>query len=287
MMEVLEYLNGEYLEPGTAEISALDRGFIFGDGVYEVVRIYNGKFFTLEPHLRRMERGLREIRVQLDSGIEGLMEKCEEARKKSQVKEGSIYVQVSRGAAARTHFFPAADTSPTVYMYVSNVNNEALAQTWEKGVSAITAEDIRWHRCDVKSVNLLPNILAAQKAKDAGCWEAIQIRPDGMVTEGTRTNLFIVRNGILMTPPLSHWILSGITRSVVIEVCRRKGIPFVEANLTEEIVKDASEIFMTGTVSEITPILQVDEATIGDGVPGSITRMVQKGLKEIVAESCR
>ncbi len=286
-MRVLEFLNGEYLEPGNAEISALDRGFIFGDGVYEVARIYNGKFFTLEPHLRRMERGLKEIRIDLPSGIEGLMKKCEEVREKSQVKEGSLYIQVSRGAAERTHVFPAVDTPPTVYMYVSDVDNEALSEKWETGVSAITAEDIRWHRCDIKSVNLLPNILSAQKAKDVGCWEAIQIRPDGMVTEGTRTNLFIVKNGILMTPPLSNWILPGITRSVVIEVCERKRIPFVEAHLTEQIVKNASESFMTGTVSEITPILKVDDAVIGTGTPGNITRMVQKGLKEIVAETCK
>jgi D-alanine transaminase len=276
---MLVYLNGSYLPSERAHLSALDRGFVFGDGVYEVWRAVNGKLFEAERHRERLERGLRELRIGPPDGADadGLRTIAERLLRENGLLDGhaTFYVEVTRGAALRTHQFPPAGTRPTIFAYTAAL--KALDQDRRTGVRAITRPDVRWLRCDIKTIQLLPNVLAKQAAVETGAFEAIFVR-DGYVTEGTHSNLFAVLNGELRTHPTNNLILPGVTRDVVLELARELGIPSREEPVTDAELRQVGELFLTGTATDVLPVVRVDDFTIGNGRPGPIAGALQEAL---------
>jgi D-alanine transaminase len=261
----LVYLNGEFLPPERALVSAFDRGFIFGDGVYEVIPVFGRRLFRLPHHLTRLERSLEAIRLSnpLSATEWGrvftrLIDECDAA-------DQSIYLQVTRGVAPRDHAFPT-QTRPTVFAYAQPLKYpppELLAH----GVAAVTASDNRWLRCDIKAVSLLPNALLRQQAIERGATEAILVR-EGLVTEGAASNVFIVRRGTLYTPPKGPFILPGITRDLVLELAAANRIPASEEPQPEAALFDADEIWLTSSMREITPVTRLNDRAVGSGRPG-------------------
>jgi D-alanine transaminase len=273
------YLNGEFVPKERATISVEDRGFIFGDGIYEVVRVVDGRIFEWGAHADRLRRGLAGIRIVLDPpAIDGLRAVCERLVHENGLVDGeaTVYMQVSRGAAPRTHHFPPPGTPPTVYASATRfvVPREHRAS----GVSAITFPDFRWLRCDLKTVNLLGAVLARQAAAEAGAYEAILLR-DGVMTEGAATNTFAVVDGALRTHPLSHLILPGITRLVLVDLMRENGIALTEKPVTQAELLRASELFVCGTTTDVTPVVSLDGRPVGGGTPGPETRKLQALLE--------
>src|SRR5476649_859526 len=238
------YLNGEFVPKDRAMISVDDRGFIFGDGIYEVVRVIDGRIFEWGMHAARLARGLDGIRIAFGAEkIAAMKNVCEQLVHQNELASGeaTAYMQVSRGTAPRTHYFPPANTPPTVYASASRFN--VPHKDREHGVAAITFPDFRWLRCDLKTVNLLGAVLGRQAAAEAGAYEAILIR-DGIVTEGAATNTFFVVDGTLRTHPLGNLILPGVTRQVVVDLIRENGIELVENPITTAELLRASEIFL-------------------------------------------
>lgn len=267
---MLVYLDGDYVPHEDARVSVDDRGFLFADGVYEVIRVYAGRAYELEEHLDRLERGLAMLRIQhrdtgaIEHAIPRLMEQ-------NQVTgPGLIYIQVTRGSAPRTHAFPPAGTRPTVYVAARPYSPYA-ASLWEDGVDAITLPDTRWARCDLKSISLLPNVLANEAAHAADTFEAILVR-DGVITEGSHSNVWGVRDGRLLTYPVSNYILAGITRATVFRLAAELGLEATEEVIHLDELHDLDELFLSGTTTEIMPVVRVDGRKVLDGEPGPITR---------------
>jgi D-alanine transaminase len=283
---VICYRNGEYLPRASATVSVEDRGFIFGDGVYEVWRVINGRLFEAERHLARLAFGLRELRIDAPDLLQPdvLREVGERVLRESGLLEGeaALYVEVTRGAAPRAHAFPAAGTPPTVFVMANRVMPADALR--EQGAAAITVPDIRWLRCDIKTIQLLPNVLAKQAAAERGATEAIMIR-DGMVTEGSHANVMAVFNGVLRTHPLGNLVLPGITREVVLHLARSLGIAVTERAFTKEELYSAEELFITGTTTDVMPIVRVDDRPIGAGVPGAMTTQLSRALRASMDES--
>jgi D-alanine transaminase len=278
------YINGSMLPRAEARVSVEDRGFVFGDGVYEVLRVINGRLFATRFHNQRLERSLDGIRIQLrgkDSPAH-FVEIGKQLLKENNLLEGeaTLYMQVTRGATTRTHYFPPPETAPSVYISVARFtpNKDLLAN----GASAITHPDLRWGRCDLKTLNLLPNVLATQIAKERGAFEAMLIR-DGVVTEGARTNFFGVVDGSLRTHPLDSHILPGVTRSVLRDLARDLNIELDERPIKESEIPNLSELFLTGTTTDVTPIVKLDDRPVGQGRPGELTRKLQRVLEESLA----
>ncbi len=267
------FLNGEFYRSAEAAVSVDDRGFLFGDGVYEVIRFYNGSFFELEPHLSRLARSAQKISLLLPYSLQKIEKVCYELLGKSKIKNGKLYMQITRGAAPRTHQFPV-QAEPTIMMKVSAVNEDELKEK-QKGATAITLPDDRWNHCDIKSINLLPNILAKQTARSQGYHEAIFVHSE-KITEGASSNVFAVLHGKLVTAPASNRILAGITRSVVIELARAAGIEVEERFLAKDELYQASELFITSTIDEIIPILSIDENPLNGATVGRITGNLQE-----------
>jgi len=273
------YLNGSYLPAERAQLSALDRGFVFGDGVYEVWRVVNGRLFEAERHRERLERGLRELRIGPPDGADadGLRAIAERLLRENGLLEGhaTFYVEVTRGSAPRAHQFPPPGTRPTVFAYAAALRS--IDDARRTGARAITQPDVRWLRCDIKTVQLLPNVLAKQAAVDAGAFEAIFVR-DGVATEGTHSNLFVVLDGELRTHPANNLILPGVTRDVVLELARELGIRCREEPVKATELRRAEEVFFTGTTTDVLPIVRVDDFTIGAGRPGPIAAALYEAL---------
>lgn len=272
------YLNGEYVPKGEAKISVEDRGFIFGDGIYEVVRVIEGRIFAWDAHAERMANGLAGLRIEAAGADSATLRAvCEQLVKDNGLSTGeaTIYLQVSRGPATRVHHFPPAGTPATVYAAASVFNPNFAMR--EKGAKGITMADIRWARCDLKTVNLLGPVLARQAAAEAGAYEAILHR-DGMVTEGAATNAFMVVDGVLRTYPLSHYILPGITRAVLVELAAELRIPLEERPVSLRELPHAAELFVCGTTTDVQPIIELDGKPIADGTPGPITVKLREAL---------
>ncbi|MCH2558473.1 MAG: D-amino acid aminotransferase [Alcanivorax sp.] len=269
------YLNGGFMDADQARISPMDRGFLFADGVYEVIPVYNGVPFRLDEHLRRLARSLREVR--LDDPHDGAEWRrlCHELVARNGAGHLSLYLQITRGVATRRdHAFPDPPVPPTVFMNTSPLPVPAADQPARTaGVAALTLDDIRWDRCDIKSVSLLANLLLRQRAVDAGAAEAILIR-DGWVTEGAASNLFLVRDGEIRTAPLSHHLLGGITRDLVIELCREHGLPVVERPLTAAELANADEIWLSSSTKDVLPVTTLDGRPVGDGRPGATWKIL-------------
>lgn len=267
-------LNNIFLSRSSVLIDPEDRGYQFGDGIYEVIRIYNGKMFLADGHYKRLERSAHEIFLKLPYSIQTLNGYLEKLIKDNNVVDGIVYLQVTRGVAPRTHAFPP-ETEPVLTAYtklLSRPINEI-----EHGIKALLTEDIRWLRCDIKSLNLLGNVLAKEKATKQNYGEAILHRGD-VVTEGSSTNVFAVKNGKLYTHPTTHLILPGITRQKVIELALDRHIPVIEETMKVSELLAMDEVFITSTTMEVTPVVQIDDHLIADGKPGELTRKLQEAF---------
>lgn len=269
-MSRVAYVNGRYVPHRHAMVHVEDRGYQFADGVYEVIAVAKGKFVDNEPHLDRLERSLRELSIAPPMSRRAFEFIMREVVRRNGVDNGIVYIQITRGVASRDHAFPAHPKTQLVM--TARRARPAPARISEQGVSAITLPDLRWRRCDIKSVSLLPNILAKQKAKEAGAYEALLVDDEGMVTEGSSTNAWIVtRDGQLVTRSLSSSILAGITRARVLALAAEEGLAVVERAFSAEEAKAAREVFVTSTTSYVTPITQVDDKVIANGRPGTIS----------------
>jgi D-alanine transaminase len=284
---VLCYLNGQFLPRAEASIPVEDRGFIFGDGVYEVWRVVNGRLFENERHLERLRYGLRELRIPTPAIADGdeIARIATHILRDNDLMEGeaTLYVEVTRGVAPRTHAFPAKPVEATVFVMANRFNPPEDVRA--RGASAITMTDIRWLRCDIKTIQLLPNVFAKQAAVERGAMDAFFIR-DGMVTEGSHANVLGVFDGVIRTHPLNNLILPGITRAVVLDIARSLGIPVAEAAFAADDIALADELFLAGTTADIMPIVRVDDRAVGDGKPGAITMRLYKEFRAYMNASC-
>ena len=300
-MALLASLNGTLTPLDDARISVFDRGFMFGDGAYEVVRIYRGRPFLLDEHLARLSSSLAALRI-AGTGIDtaSLRAEAERVIAAAAVTEGTLYLQVTRGAPAiptrRAHAFstgpepvqnpfedafPPLPVPPTTFLYAMALTADHTDKR-RSGCPAITFPDLRWARCDIKSINLLGNVFAAQAATEAGAYEAILLK-HGFVTEGSHTNVFAVVGGTLRTMPAGPAILSGITRAHVLFAARAAAISVEERALGEFELRGASEVFLTGTTTEVMPLVSLDHRPIGDGKPGTVTRRLQMAYEAEIA----
>ena len=269
-MSRVAYVNGLYLPHRRAAVHVEDRGYQFADGVYEVIAVKNGRFVDDTPHLERLDRSLRELEIAPPMSRAALRVVMAEMLRRNRIRDGILYIQMTRGVAARDHPFPA-DSDASVVM-TARLEPPQDPRLGENGVDVISIPDIRWKRCDIKSVSLLPNILGKQAAHRAGAFEAWQINEEGFVTEGTSTNAWIVdAEGRLCTPPIDEQILSGITRRRILKLAKREGIDFSERYFTLKEAQSAREAFITSTTTLVLPVTTIDDAVIGNGKPGTFT----------------
>ena len=265
------YLNGDLVPKAEALVSVDDRGFLLSDGVYEVIPFYEGVPFYLDRHMARLDRSLAALRIAYDaSGLGDVLRRLIADNRLEKAPRSMAYLQVTRGVAPRTHWFPAEPVEPTVYAFVKEWTRPA-DDTWARGFTAITVPDRRWTRVDIKTISLLPNALAAQDAHDAGADDAILVR-DGVAIEGTHQNFWGVFDGVAVTHPATNLILAGITRHVLLELAQARGVPCVERAIAVEELADAEELFFTGTTGEVRPCVRVDGRPVGDGRVGPVTR---------------
>lgn len=277
-MSEIVYLNGKYLPIENASISPNDRGFIFADGIYEVIKYYNGKPFRLNDHLQRTERSLHEIGI-TDIDLSYFPEIFNHLLGKNNLfkEHAGVYLQITRGVHKRVHHFPGG-IEPTIFGFAypmpSNYDN------LKNGIRVITHEDIRWLRCDIKSVSLLPNTMIYNKAVENRAGECLLIR-NGFLTEATHSSVLAIKNGTIITHPLSNLILPGITRKVILELCAANNLPVEERSMAEQEIYDVDELMIAGTGSEITPVVQVNDKPVGNKKPGEITRFLQNKFFEL------
>ena len=265
------FVNGRFMPLREAMVPVEDRGFQFGDGVYEVIRTYCGVPFQLEAHLARLERSARAIELPLSFTSQEWTRYVVEGIRLGGYAESKVYIQLTRGVAPREHRFPAS-VHPTTVMTVREMHSvDARLRT--QGVGVLTMEDLRWGRCDIKSVNLLANVMARQRAYLAGAFEAVFVR-GGEVTEGAVSNVMVVTQGALVTEPEGERILSGVTRDVVLTLARKEGVAVQERPIGLDELRGADEMFLTGTTVEILPVVRVDDAVVGSGTPGDITTLL-------------
>ena len=268
-MEGVHRPDGGYLSADEAMVPVNDRGFLFGDGVYEVTPAYRGRLFRWDQHLERMRRGLAAIGIDFDPGrLRGVKDELLARNALGDVEVAYVYVQVTRGVAPRSHAFPNPPAQPTIYGF-ANEYRRPSREVWGKGYDAVTVPDQRWARADVKAIALLANVLAQQAAVDARVNDSIFVR-DGIALEGSHANLFAVLDGVLTTAPRSNYILHGVTREFVIELARGAGIPVEERAIPLDEFRGADEVFLSGTTTEVRPLVQVDGRPVGDGKVGPV-----------------
>lgn len=278
-MPNVAFINGVFMPLAEAKVSIEDRGFQFGDGVYEVIRTYKGRPFSLEAHLARLDRSATALELTQPYSRAEWTDHILEGTKRAAYPEAKIYLQITRGVAPREHAY-SDEATPTVVMTVREFHplDRSIQAT---GVEVITTEDIRWGRCDIKSVNLLANVLARQKVKQAKVFEAILINA-GLVTEGAVSNVMVVRDGIVVTAPEGSRILSGITRAVVLDLAINEGLPIRERFVSQADLFEADEVFLTGTTVEVLAVVRIDGKIIGDGLPGPITQRLAASFTSLV-----
>ena len=270
----ISFFNGKFIPKEEIKISPDDRGFLFAEGIYEVVRWYEGFFFDMEGHLARMKRSLNEILVKWPEE-DSFPEIAAELIRLNHLEKSSalVYLQVTRGAAQRSHAFPSPSVSPTVYAYARNFIPENEGK--ESGIGIALKNDIRWARCDIKSIALLPNTLCYQDALDKGFLECAFVRK-GFITECSHSNIFFVINGIVYTHPDSDYVLSGITRKNIIRIARKALIPVKEEAVAENMLAKVTEAFISNTSGEVTPVVEIGGQTVGKGTPGPLTRIIRE-----------
>jgi len=279
------YLNGTFLPREEARIHPDDRGFIFGDGLYEVTPYYRGRPFRMDAHLARMARGFEELRIPVPTDdLAAIQQELIERNGLSDAPMAIVYLQVTRGVAPRLHTFPDPPVRPTVYAWARPFQRPT-PEVWSQGYAAVRVVDRRWGRADLKTVQLLPNVMAQQEAKDAGAHDALFVK-EGLALEGGQTNLFVVVDGVLYTHPASNQVLHGISRAAVLELARSEGIPVQERPIPIEWLDRAQELFFSGTTAEVRPTVRLDGRPVGDGTVGPITRQLHRAFEALVAREC-
>lgn len=274
MSSQLVYLNGEYLPLDEAKVSVLDRGFIFGDGVYEVIPAYGGKTLRFEHHMQRLQNSLDAVRINNPLSNQQWQTIIDKLISAKGSQDQYVYLHITRGVASRDHRFPD-ETIPTVFV-MSSVLHTIDPGLLKQGVHAVTLDDIRWQYCNIKAIALLPNILLRQQAVDKGAVEAVLIR-DGNMTEGAASNVFVVSNGVIKTPPKDQKLLPGITRDLVVELAKKYNMPIEETAISESEFLSADEIWLTSSTKEVLAVTKINEQKVGSGSPGPIWKdMYQK-----------
>lgn len=271
------YLNGQWMPLAEARISVLDRGFLFGDGVYELIPVYGRKAFRMEEHLRRLQHSLDGICLPNPNSGQQWIRLIEELVAAQTFANQSVYLQITRGAAPRDHAFPR-DTRPTVLL-MANPLNDPPRELIENGVAALSGRDIRWGRCDLKTLNLLPNVLARQAAVELGCVETVMFR-DGVLTEGAASNIFVVKDGVILAPQKDHRVLPGITYDVVLELAAENGMASRIGDIAEAEVRAADELWLTSSSREVEAIVSLDGKPVGSGRPGPVYRRIYSLYQE-------
>lgn len=267
--------NGEIVKEQDLEISKEDRGYQFGDGIYEVIRVYEGDLFTATEHIDRFYESAEKIRITVPYTKDVFHKMLYDLVEMNNIDNGQVYVQITRGAAERNHQFPV-DVEPVVVGYTKSV--ERPVAFMEQGVKATLIEDVRWLRCDIKSLNLLGNVMAKQQAYEEGYFEAVLHRGD-TVTEGSSSNMYGIKDGVVYTHPATNLILNGITRRVILEICEEFGIKVVEEPFTKQQALEMDEFFMSSTTTEVMPVVEISGHTIGNGTPGEMTRKLQQAFE--------
>lgn len=279
------YLNGEFLPISEAKISVLDRGFIFGDGVYEVIPVYSRQPFRLAEHLRRLNHSLESIRLVNPYSESEWTNILTELIVRNDSEDQYLYLHITRGVAKRDHPFPKPPVSPTVFL-MSNPLTTPAAELLQTGIAAITAADNRWLRCDIKAISLLPNVLLRQQAIDAGCAETVMIRDNEFLTEGSASNIFVVKNEVLLAPPKDNLMLPGITYDVILELAAVNNIPVQIRKILLNEVLMADELLLTSSTREVLAITRLDDKPVGNGKPGlmfaRIYSLYQKFKREVM-----
>lgn len=273
--------NDEIIERGNI-VDIEDRAYQFGDGIYEVIGVYNGKPLMLDEHMKRLERSAGEIRLTLPESTAQLKKRLEKLVSVNKLNEGIIYMQVSRGIASREHYFPSKDVTPVTVAYTRE--EERMTDVEDQGATAVLVDDIRWLRCDIKTLNLLPNAMAKQEAVENNAIEAILHRGD-TVTEASASNVYMVKNGELYTHPADNYILNGITRKKLLQLSADLGIKVNEETFTVGELLTADEVFISATKLDVIPILKVDGHTIGNGSPGEVTQKLTKAFRSLYEQS--
>ncbi|OIS36278.1 D-alanine aminotransferase [Staphylococcus cohnii] len=272
-------INEHLVDEQDAKVPYNDRGYVFGDGIYEYIRTYNNNIFTAKPHFERLLRSAKEIGLELKYNVDELTELIQELLAANGVVNGGVYIQVTRGAAPRDHAFPTPSVEANVMAFTKTY--ERPYKLLEEGINAITTEDIRWLRCDIKSLNLLGNVLAKERAVKYNAQEAIQHRGD-IVTEGSSSNVYTIKAGEIYTHPVNNYILNGITRMVIKDIAEEKGIPFNEGTYTVDFLRNADEIIVSSTSIEVMPVVKLDGEQVGDGEVGPITKSLQEGFNSYI-----
>lgn len=281
-MPRIAYVNGRYVPHSDAAVHVEDRGYQFADGVYEVCEVRHGVIVDLTRHLDRLDRSLSELRIDAPMTRAALVQVIRQVLRRNHVRNGLFYLQVTRGVARRDHIFPAEGTRPAVVVTAKSTDPKVIIAKNEKGLRAITLPDNRWDRVDIKTVGLLPNVMARQQAREQGAQEAIYIDADGMVTEGAATNVWIVdAEGFLVTRPAEHGILKGITRTGLMDVGRTLGIEIRERKFSCQEMLEAREVFITAATSICFPIVEIDGQVIGNGHPGALGERIRGAFFEI------
>ncbi len=282
-MQELTYFNGEFVEPGAKVVSIDDRGYLFGDSVYEVVRVVNGRCFALSYHQDRLYRSMREMDIPVKMTPDDLTELHEILIEQSEIKEGYIYLQISRGVVPRHHAYDRSKLEPQMLMSIRTLDMNEV-NTLGNGVKAIALPDERWGHVDIKTTNLIPNILAQTKAEKKFAYTAILFR-DGICTEGATSNVFAVKDGILYTHPADNYILKGITRQMIVtRVAPSLGITLIEKEFDRDFVDNADELFFTDTIGGVIPITKLDRNPVSGGKPGIVTLRLRDGLDKLMQE---
>ncbi|ATH59810.1 MULTISPECIES: D-amino-acid transaminase [Staphylococcus] len=272
-------INEHLVDEQDARVPYNDRGYVFGDGIYEYIRTYNNNIFTAKPHFERLLRSAKEIGLDLKYNVDELTELVQELLAANGVVNGGVYIQVTRGAAPRDHAFPTPSVEANVMAFTKTY--ERPYKLLEEGINAITTEDIRWLRCDIKSLNLLGNVLAKESAVKYNAQEAIQHRGD-IVTEGSSSNVYAIKGGEIYTHPVNNYILNGITRMVIKDIAEAKGIPFNEGTFTVDFLRNADEIIVSSTSIEVMPVIKLDGEFVGEGKVGPITKSLQEGFNRYI-----
>lgn len=276
----LVYLNGEFKPYVDATINVLDRGFTFGDGVYEVIPVFNHKIFRFDEHLSRLENSLKSIYMENPLSADDWLSIFNKLIADQGSSEQSIYLQLTRGVTERDHDISLAD-NPTIFA----MSRPIIKKDFSAGIKSITHEDIRWQYCDIKAITLLPSVILRHKAKETGAKEAILLR-DGYVTEGAASNVFICNNGQVLTPPKNNFVLPGITRDLVIELLSNNNISYTEEPVSEESLMDADEIWVTSSTWEIVPVIELNNKLVGNGQVGPLWHKINQLYQEFKSSYC-
>lgn len=285
-MSRIAYVNGQYVQHSEAGVHIEDRGYQFADGVYEVCEIARDNIMDMTRHLDRLGRSLSELQIGWPMNRKALQAVIKEVIRRNRVHNGLVYLQVTRGVARRDHVFPSAETPPSIVITAKRTDPAAASARAAKGIKVITVPENRWERVDIKSVGLLPNVLARQLAKEQGAQEAWFIDPDGTVKEGAATNAWIVtKDGVLVTRPAESGILRGITRTTIFDVAKKLGLKIEERGFTVEEAKQAKEVFITAATTVVMPIIAIDGFPVANGHPGTTTLSLREAFFDIAEKT--